>query len=307
MKKFFNFLFIYLLFLNASYSDEVDLYCIVSKLDLKKANVAKEDQNRFAGKVIKFKINFDENLIYDISSEDQLNLLSGINTSFIKFEKVSGGIKYSNNFEVKMKNGKMTKYKYNNYLNLNINSAGKVVEINTDGTRRNIELNSRVKQTGLSFKNFNFSFPCRSKDYNDAEISMAKVAAFLPGIISTSEKTTSEKTRKNSKKIDYDWSKLNNNNNKILDPNTYVVNDINSLLKLYKAKLFENNNDNSIFLKNRKYLHFEPGQEIVFDDIKNLDERQFFRLPLYNSKDKDLLKTIKKEYLIQKKSVVKKG
>ncbi len=201
-----------------------------------------------------------------------------------------------------MKNGKMTKYKYNNYLNININSAGKLVEINTDGTRRNIELNSRVSQTGLSFKNFNFSFPCRSKDYNEAELRMAKAAALLPGGISNSGKK-----RKNSKKIDFDWSKLNNNNNKILDPNTYVVNDIDSLLKLYKAKLFENNNDNSIFLKNRKYLHFEPGQEIVFDDIKNLDERQFFRLPLYNSKDKDLLKTIKKEYLIQKKSVVKKG
>ncbi len=64
MKKFFNFLFIYLLLVNASYSDEVDLYCIVNKLDLKKANVANEDQNRFAGKVIKFQINFDENLIF---------------------------------------------------------------------------------------------------------------------------------------------------------------------------------------------------------------------------------------------------
>ena len=45
----------------------------------------------------------------------------------------------------------MTKYKYNNYLNLNINSAGKVVETNTDGTRRNIELNSRVKQAVYTY------------------------------------------------------------------------------------------------------------------------------------------------------------
>ena len=78
-------------------------------------------------------------------------------------------------------------------------------------------------------------------------------------------------------------------------------------MEFFKAKLFENKIDNSIFLKNRRYLNFEAGQAITFEDIRNLDERQFFRLPFHNSKDKDKLKKLKKEYLINKKSIDKVG
>jgi len=290
MKKLLGILIINLIFLSPSYSDTTNMFCIVNMLDLKKAKVDPKDHDRFAGKVIKLEINLDENLLYDVSSEGELIVLSGINEGVINFEKTGEGLKYSNKFELRGDEGKIIEYKYNNILNINAGA--------TSG-----RLKARIDQTGLSLKSFNFSFPCRSYDYNEKELTIAKYAALLPGMSFSSTK------RKPTKKIDYDWSKLdeNKNENNILDLKTYVAKDIDSLLNLYKAKLFENKIDNSIFLKNRRYLNFEAGQAITFEDIRNLDERQFFRLPFHNSKDKDKLKKLKKEYLINKKSIDKVG
>lgn len=289
MKKLLGILFINLIFLSPSYSDTTNMFCIVNKLDLKKAKVDSNEHDRFAGKVIKLEINLNENLLYDFSSEGELIVLSGINEGAINFENTGEGLKYSNKFELRGDEGKIIKYKYNNILNINAGA--------TSGS-----LNVRIDQTGLSLKSFNFLFPCRSYDYNEKELTMAKYAAVLPGGVSNSK-------RKTTKKVDYDWSKLDENkdDNNILDLKTYVAKDIDSLLNLYKAKLFENNINNSIFLKNRRYLNFEAGQAITFEDIRNLDERQFFKLPLHNSKDKDKLKKLEKEYLINKKSIDKVG
>ena len=175
MKKLLGILIINLIFLSPSYSDTTNMFCIVNMLDLKKAKVDPKDHDRFAGKVIKLEINLDENLLYDVSSEGELIVLSGINEGVINFEKTGEGLKYSNKFELRGDEGKIIEYKYNNILNINAGA--------TSG-----RLKARIDQTGLSLKSFNFSFPCRSYDYNEKELTIAKYAALLPGMSFSSTK-----------------------------------------------------------------------------------------------------------------------
>ena len=283
MKKLFI-LFLFNIFLtNPSYSEVLDMFCLIGKSDLKKAKLDKSEFDRFAGKVIKLKIDLDENLVYDLSESSQMSVITGINQGVLNFRKTGAGINYTNQQDIKGDKGKIIKYNYNNS-----------VSIGSDG--RTGMFTSRIDQTGISLNRFNFSIRCRWYDYNAKEKNMAKNIGALPfgGSIETKKK----KKRKSTIKKD-------TTNYDIVNLQSYVVKDLDSLLYLYKAKLFKNSSNNFIFLKNRNYLKFERGQKLVFEDVKDLSERHFFGLPLYNSADKDRLKKLKKEYFKSKKGIKK--
>ena len=282
MKKLLGIVVLSLFLINPSYSETLNIFCLIGVSDLKKAKLNPAEYYRFAGKVIKFKINFDENLIYDVSDESELSVISGINQGPINFRKTSSGIKYTNEFNVKGDTGELIKYNYNN--DLFINKNGNILK------RLRSILISRIYQSDLSNKSINLSIGCRGFDYTDDDIRFA----------GGSKKGNLIKDTTN-----YD----------ILDLQSYVANDIDSLLLIYKARLFKNNINNWVFLKIKyvclssifiyckNYLNFEPGQKLEFEDIKNLNEKQFFGLPLHNSGDRARLKKLKKEYLKKKNKI----
>ena len=100
-------------------------------------------------------------------------------------------------------------------------------------------------------------------------------------------------------------SKITVNEKEILNMEAYAPFNARALLTFSKAKFFNNDLTNYVFLKNRNYLKFKKGQKLTFDDIKDLSERHFFGLPLHNRVDVDRLKKIKKEYFEKKKKLKK--
>ena len=100
-------------------------------------------------------------------------------------------------------------------------------------------------------------------------------------------------------------SKITVNEKEILNMEAYVPFNDRALLTFSKAKFFNNDLTNYVFLKNRNYLKFKKGQKLTFDDVKELSERHFFGLPLHNRVDVDRLKKIKKEYFEKKKTLKK--
>ena len=114
MKKFSGIIIFFLFFIIPSYAEPLNLFCLIDTLQLKKAKLDEKEYNRFAGKVIKFKINFKENLIYDISEDSQMSVISGINLGVINFKKTLKGLNYTNEQNIRGDNGKNIKYIYNN-------------------------------------------------------------------------------------------------------------------------------------------------------------------------------------------------
>ena len=291
MKKLLGILVLGLLWCNFSYAKILNIFCLIDTSELKKSKLDKVEYKRFAGKVIKFKINFDENLVYDISEDSQMSVITGINQGVLNFIKTGDGIKYVNEQEMRGGKGKTIKYKYNNSISMRENSK----------TGR---LSSRINQSGMSLTRYNFSIPCRWYDYTDGEKLIASRGLTLinkPKKVMKGGKGSTESGVVVPKTVAKD------NKNDIVNLENYVANNTDSLLYLYKAKLFKNNISNYVFLKNRNYLKFEPGQQLTFKDIKELNEKRFFALPLHNSKDRDRLKILKKEYLSKKKAIKKVG
>ena len=70
---------------------------------------------------------------------------------------------------------------------------------------------------------------------------------------------------------------------------------------LTKVKLFNNDPNISLKLKNKKYLNFKSGQFISFDDIIVLSEKEFFKLPLEYSEEKHKFRQIIIEFKKEKK------
>ena len=287
MKKILVIFFIINLFvINNSHSEILKRFCLVSKSDLEKAKLDESEFSRFAGKVIKFEINLDEKLIYDVSEDSQLSVITGINQEVINFRTTANGLNYTNEQDVRGDNGKMIKYSYNNTILTSLNPMeGKLI--------------SRVEQSGLSMKRFMFSIRCRSSDYNSKEKEVAKLGPSLPFKLS-------DDTNKKKKKVE-SIAEKDTTNYDIVDLQSYTITDIDSLLYLHKIKLFENINYKKVFLKHRKYLKFEPGQQLSFEDIKDLNEKHFFNLPLLDKFDIYRLKKLKKEYFNKKKTIKKSG
>ena len=300
MKKLLGIVVLGLLLSGNAYAEIVNRFCLIGTNHLKDSKLDPKEYVRFAGKVIKFKINLDENLIYDVSEYAELSVISGINQGSLKIIKNGSIINFKNEFDVKGDKNKNIKYSYNNKIYL----KRKMFSVQDSFGF----LNSQVSQLGFSLKKFNFKIPCRSYEYTEDE----KISAGFPTFKSRKKKMicgkgSSEKCfvvpKKEAKDNKNKEAKDNKNDIVNLENYAAINNNVDTLLYLYKAKLFKNNVNNYVFLKNRNYLKFERGQQLTFKDIKELSEKHFFGLPLHNSSDRDRLKKLKKEYLSKKKAI----
>lgn len=145
-----------------------EVNCLVSKADLEKALLAKEDHARFLGKEIKFYISEVNNNILDISDHDELNVITGmygINDSQ-KFEKIKQRAKgnyhivYTNTIEV-TGDTEEEKIKYD-YKNKLVFEKGKPKL-----------LFANVDQTGFSMNKWKFVIDCRDYPYTEEEKKIA--------------------------------------------------------------------------------------------------------------------------------------
>ena len=166
MKKLLAIMVLGLLFFNFSNNlkaEEIEAFCLINYLDLKNANLAKEDHHRFAGKEIHFLISFDENLIADISEDDAVSVITGMYgpADTKEFTKSKIGIIYKNEIDLKGdKEGEIVKYSYRNTIKL---SDGKPTG-----------LVAAVDQSGISFNKWNFKISCRDYAYSGEEKINAK-------------------------------------------------------------------------------------------------------------------------------------
>ena len=164
MKNFFLSVVLFFLFINDSFSKEIEAFCLIKSSDLRQAKIAKQDYSRFVGKEIHLLINFGEggdNFITELSAEkkgsEDLGLITGMNSVFdFKEFKLSGsnGIKYESEI-IAQDSNKEIKYKYNNFIRI----------VNDEPT----SLHAIVKETGLSFTSFNFQIDCRGTPYSEKE------------------------------------------------------------------------------------------------------------------------------------------
>jgi hypothetical protein len=148
---------------NISKAEEIEAFCLIKRMDLRQANLDPKDYSRFAGKEINFLISFDENLIVDVSAEDEVSVITGMYgpTDMQKFNKTANGINYKNEIDIKGdKEEEMLKYNYNNTIRI------------VDG--KPTSLYAKVDQSGWSFNSWNFQIDCRDHKYSDAEKQQAK-------------------------------------------------------------------------------------------------------------------------------------
>ena len=94
---------------------------------------------------------------------------------------------------------------------------------------------------------------------------------------------------------------IEKNKPKLVNLEEFKVTDYESLFYLTKVKLFRNDPNLSLKLKEKKYLNFKPGQFISFDDTIVLTEKEFFKIPLMYSEEKKILRKIIFEFKKEKK------
>ena len=91
MKKLFLVLIFLFIFVNDSFSKEIEAFCLIKESDLRQAKIAKQDYSRFLGKEIHLLISFGEgsdklNLITELSADkagsEDLGLITGMNSVF---------------------------------------------------------------------------------------------------------------------------------------------------------------------------------------------------------------------------------
>ena len=107
-----------------------------------------------------------------------------------------------------------------------------------------------------------------------------------------------EKLRELEKKQE----EIEKNKPKLVNLEEFKVTDTESLLYLAKVRLFNNDPNIAIKLKNEKYLNFKPSQFISFDDIIILTEQEFFEVPLEYKEDKLKHRKIIFEFKKEKKN-----
>ena len=103
------------------------------------------------------------------------------------------------------------------------------------------------------------------------------------------------------KELEKKQQEIEKNKPKLVNLEEFEVTDYESLFYLTKVKLFNNNPNISLLLKDGKYLNFKPGQFISFDDIIVLSEEEFFKLPLKYSEEKLKFRKIIFEFKKEKK------
>lgn len=154
-------------------TDLTNIYgnCLITTGALKKAGITKEDYPRFAGKVINFYISDVRNEIMDLSSDDEVNVLTGMygvqdRQNYQKLNISSNNsrsydVSYTNIIELETDNpSNKVKYEYKNKL------------VIKDGVPK--LLFAKIDQTGLSFNKWNLTIGCQDKEYTAEEMAAAK-------------------------------------------------------------------------------------------------------------------------------------
>ena len=148
---------------NISKAEEIEAFCLIKRMDLRQANLDPKDYSRFAGKEINFLISFDENLIADISEDEEVSVITGMYgpTDMKEFTKSKIGIIYKNEIDLKGdKEGEIVKYKYDNSITI------------VDG--KPTSLLAQVDQSGFSISNWFFKIECRDYKFSEQEKLNAK-------------------------------------------------------------------------------------------------------------------------------------
>jgi hypothetical protein len=278
IKKILEILFLSLLFLNFSNhlnAKIVETFCLINLFDVNKDNLSREDQQRFAGKEIHFLINFDENSIMDISEDTEVSVITGMYGPEDKksFTINNSSISYKNEIIVNdEKEGGTLTYSYDNQVRLTDDKPTKLI--------------SNIDQTGISFNKWSFKINCRNQKHSLGEknkaFSGADVMENTMSIYKEMQNKKEEKERKKNIPI-------------IEDLTNYKVNNYDDLLFLYKVKFFNN--------KINAGIELSTGSTIYFENVKEMDETEFFKLPV---KGKGLImkkRKLKKEFLDMKKNL----
>ena len=158
MKKILGILVLGLLLSSNVYGEKIETFCLIKLNDLAKLNLGKEDQSRFAGKEIHFIINFDENIIMDISEDREVSIITGMYSPEDKLEFTNNNntIIYKNEIVVNgYKEGETHTYSYVNLINIS--------------NKKPINLISSIDQKGITFNKWNFKINCRDHKHSSSE------------------------------------------------------------------------------------------------------------------------------------------
>lgn len=279
-----------MMFLNFSSitkAEIIETFCLIKNIDLVNANLNEEDYMRFAGKEINFLIDFDEKTISDISNEDEVSVITGMYGALDKrsFTKTNNGINYQNKIELKGdKKPEYVNYKYNNSV-IFVDEKPKYLEVNID-------------QTGISFNKWKFSIECRDYRYSDQEKQkvkgkkqkdLEKILKNLPKKLEEINKEIKKSVKEKSEEVPFIGIKFED------------IASVDDLLTYYKAKFFNNDPSFSVRIK-KKYLNLNTIF-ITFENIKDLNEKEFFKLPLDSMKDKSKLRRLYNEFKKEKRKL----
>ena len=151
-----------------SYSNIIEVYCLITKSDLRQAKIAEADHTRFLGKTIKLAIGLDESIIINNAEnveEDQTNLLVGI-IDFVRFNKEDIG-EFVTGRDANKKTTNTISYKHEIIIEDNI----KYNYNNTIRLINNVPVSIilKVDQSGLSFNAWNTDVDCKGENYSTDE------------------------------------------------------------------------------------------------------------------------------------------
>ena len=273
MKKIFIVLFFLCLSTLNSNAKIIETFCLINYFDLRE-NLTKEDQNRFAGKEIHLVLNFEDDSIMDISEDTEVSLITGMYgpQDKKKFIKNNNRIGYKNKIEVTDDQGGLLTYSYDNQVILSEEKPSKLLVF--------------LNQTGSSLNAWRFEIDCRDLKYSAIEKNKAAKGSDkiedLNNIIKNDKEKKWAAERKKNEPI-------------IMHINYYEVNNYDDLLYLYKAKLF----DNKINLG----LELSSGDIIYFESVIEMNETEFFKLPLKGKGQNLKKRKLKKEFLQKKKNI----
>ena len=158
MKKLLGIIVLGLLFSGNAYAKIVETFCLINLFDVRKDNLSREDQQRFAGKEIHLLINFDENSIMDISEDTEVSVITGMYGPEDKksFTINNSSISYKNEIIVNdEKEGGTLTYSYDNQVRLTDDKPTKLI--------------SNIDQTGITFNKWSFKINCRDQQHSFAE------------------------------------------------------------------------------------------------------------------------------------------
>jgi archaellin len=276
MKKLFLSILVICSLLGGNVNAKIlETFCLINLFDVRKDNLSREDQQRFAGKEIHLLINFDENSIMDISEDTGLSIITGMYGPEDKksFTINNSSISYKNEIIVNdEKEGGTLTYSYDNQVRLTDDKPTKLI--------------SNIDQTGITFNKWSFKINCRDQQHSFTEKNKAFSGAdVMENTMSLYKEMLNKQEEEERKK----------NIPIIEDLTNYKVNNYDDLLFLYKVKFFNN--------KINAGIELNTGNTIYFENVKEMDETEFFKLPVKGKGQIMKKRKLKKEFLEKKKNL----